>query len=100
MARAQASASLASRGPVSGVPKVASAASPMNLSTVPPCSKITASIRPWKPRSISITSAGERDSEMAVKSRISVKSTPMSCCRGTPKGWSRAARVSTIFGEK
>jgi len=39
MPRAQASASVASRDPVSGTPNVASSASPMNFSRQPPWRK-------------------------------------------------------------
>ena len=100
MPRAQASASVASRGPVSGTPKVASSASPMNFSRQPLWRNTTSSIRPWKSRSRAMTSSGVISSAMVVKPTRSAKSTPTAWRRTRPSGSSRSAKVSTTLGEK
>ena len=58
-----------------GAPQSAMIASPMNLSSVPPCSKITSTISvKYSLRSWAIAS-GPIDSAIAVKPRMSLKST-------------------------
>ena len=58
-----------------GAPQSAMIASPMNLSSVPPCSKITSTISlKYSVRSRAIAS-GPIDSAIAVKPRMSLKST-------------------------
>ena len=88
-----------------GAPHCAMTASPMNLSSVPPCSKITSTIsREVLAQELAISS-GPIDSAIAVKPRMSLKSTAVgrrsppsrmasSCCAIRRRRWGRSSARS------
>ena len=102
MPRAARTARSAASGIATGVPKVAMIPSPMNLSRVPPASKIAATMRSWYSDSSCSDWVGVSPAQVRVKPARSLNSTTTSCSR--PPAWRKAALPSrmpaAMSGEK